>query len=217
MKASAKVKLLLVDDHAIVREGIRSTLLRYPFISIAGEAGNGKEAVLKCKQLQPDIVLMDLNMPEMSGLEALPLLRKLCPRSKVIALTVHDNKEYVSQLLRRGASGYVLKDTSAEELVHAIKSVAAGGAFFSPRISSILLQDYTQTGEKPACPDEPQLSEREEDVLRRIASGETSKEVAAGLRLSVRTVETYRVRIKRKLKARNTAEMLKHARERKLL
>lgn len=212
-----KVKLMLVDDHALVREGIRSTLVRYPFISIVGEAGDGKEAIRKTKELCPDIVLMDLNMPEMSGLEALPIIRKNCPETKVIALTVHDNKEYITQLLRSGASGYVLKDTSAEELVHAIKSVAGGGAFFSPRVSSILLQDYvegTAKGEeKPAT----LLSAREEEVLRRVASGQTSKEVASSLKLSVRTVETYRVRIKRKLNARNTAELLSHARERRLL
>ena len=112
MSAPGKLKLLLADDHALVREGIRSSLVRYPFISIVGEAANGKEAVRKCRDLHPDIVLMDLNMPEMSGLEATPLIRKTCPETKIIVLTVHDTKEYVFRLLRSGAHGYVMKDTS---------------------------------------------------------------------------------------------------------
>lgn len=217
MKRPRKVKLLLVDDHALVREGIRSSLVHYPFISIVGEAANGREAIRKCRELAPDIVLMDLNMPEMGGLEATPLLRKQCPKTRVIALTVHDTKEYVFQLLRTGASGYVLKDTSPEELVRAIESVARGEAFFSPGISRILLQDFVQSGEAPAARDGEVLSQREREVLRFIDAGKTTKEVALQLKLSARTVETYRVRLKRKLKARNVAELLRHAREQGLL
>lgn len=217
MSSSSKIKLLLVDDHALVREGIRSSLLRHPSIHIAGEAVNGREALRKAKQLCPDVVLMDLNMPEMSGLEATPLIRKQCPDTRVIALTVHDNKEYVFRILRSGASGYVLKDTSPEELVKAIEAVAHGQAFFSPRISNILLQDVAHPQKTNGSCSRSVLSEREMDVLRSIASGSTSKEIAANLKLSVRTVETYRVRMKRKLNARNTAELLNRARQQQLL
>jgi two-component system nitrate/nitrite response regulator NarL len=216
MRVSRRVKLLLVDDHALVREGIRSSLIRYPFIAVVGEAANGKEAVRKCKELRPDIVLMDLNMPEMSGLEATPLIRKNCPKTKIIVLTVHDTKEYVFQLLRSGAHGYVTKDTSPEELVRAIESVARGDSFFSPSVSRIL-HDFVQSTNEAAEPNEEPISGREKEVLQMIAGGKTSKEVASHLNLSTRTVETYRVRLKRKLKARNLAELLNHAREQQLL
>jgi two-component system nitrate/nitrite response regulator NarL len=217
VKSAPKIKILLVDDHALVREGIRSSLMRHPCIQITGEAATGIEAVRKAKRLCPDVVLMDLNMPEMSGLEATPLIRKDCPDTRVIALTVHDNKEYVLRILRSGASGYVLKDTSPEELVKAIEAVAHGEAFFSPRISNIVLQDISVPRGINGFPPASLLSAREMDVLRAIAIGKTSKEVAAALELSVRTVETYRVRIKRKLNARNTAELLNKARQQQLL
>jgi DNA-binding NarL/FixJ family response regulator len=217
VKTESKIKLLLVDDHALVREGIRSSLLRHPSIQIAGEAADGNEAVRKAKRLCPDVVLMDLNMPGMSGLEATPLIRKHCPDTRVIALTVHDNKEYLFRILRSGASGYVLKDTSPDELFKAIEAVSQGQAFFSPRISNILLQDVALKPKTNCLSSESLLSLREMDVLRCIAVGNTSKEIAASLKLSVRTVETYRVRIKRKLNARNTAELLNRARQQQLL
>jgi two-component system, NarL family, response regulator NreC len=202
MSPPPKVKLLLVDDHALVREGIRSSLVHYPFITVVGEASNGREAVRKCRELGPDIVLMDLNMPEMGGVEATPLIRKSCPKTRVIALTVHDTKEYVFELLRSGA----------------IESVARGEAFFSPGISRILLQDYVQAADTPgASGDNEVLSHRETEVLQLIDQGKTTKEVAQQLKLSARTVETYRVRLKRKLRARNVAELLRHAREQRLL
>ena len=216
MTVPRKVKLLLVDDHPLVREGIRSSLTRYPFIAIVGEAANGREAVRQCKELHPDVVLMDLNMPEMGGLEATPLIRKSCPKTKVIALTVHNTKEYVLQLLRTGANGFVLKDTSPEELVRAIESVARGDAFFSPGVSRIL-SDFVQSTDGVAEKSVEPLSDREKEVLQMISDGKTSKEVASQLKLSARTVETYRVRLKRKLRARNLAELLKRAREQRLL
>jgi DNA-binding NarL/FixJ family response regulator len=217
MAESRKIRLLLVDDHVLVREGIRSSLHRHPSIAIVGEAADGREAVRKCKKLSPDIVLMDLNMPEMSGLEATPLIRKACPSVRIIALTVHDSREYVSQLLRAGAHGYVLKDTSPEELVRAIKSVAAGQAFFSPTVSRILLEDYVKPADPAPLPTETKASDREKEVLQLISLGKTSKEIASQFQLSTRTVETYRVRLMRKLNARNVAELLKRAREQGLV
>jgi len=212
-----KIKLLLADDHALVREGIRSSLVRHPRISVVGEACSGKDAVRKTMELSPDVVLMDLNMPEMSGIEATPIIRAKRPDTRVIALTVHDNKEYVFQILRSGASGYLLKDTSAEELVRAIESVVRGDAFFSPHISTLLLKDYVRSSNEQPGRSKTTLSQREKEVLLAIAQGSTNKEVAVQLGLSVRTVDTYRVRIKRKLGARNTAELLRHAREQGVL
>ena len=217
MKSGRKLRLLLVDDHALVREGIRSSLVHFSSIKPVGEAANGKEALRKCKELRPDVVLMDLNMPEMSGLEATPLIREKFPETKIIALTVHDNKEYIFKILRAGAHGYVLKDTSPEELVRAIESVARGGAFFSPAVSNVLLQDFVRAPNSPEPVQENQLSGREQEVLGSIAQGKTTKEVAAELNLSARTVETYRVRLKRKLNARNVTELLNHARKQQLL
>lgn len=215
MAGARKIRVLLSDDHRIVREGIRSSLADYDFISIVGEAVDGKTALQKIKDLSPDIVLMDLNMPQMSGLEATKIAREKFPNTKVIALTMHDNKEYVSQILRSGAQGYVLKDTSPEQLVQAIQSVANGEAFFSPSISRILLQDYTRSSsEKPKA---NRLSQREEQVLSSIANGRTNKEIAADLAISVRTVETYRARLMKKLKARNIAELTRYAFENKLV
>jgi len=215
MSSHRKLKLLLADDHALVREGIRSSLDRYPSLSVVGEAVNGKDAVQKCKKLQPDVILLDINMPEMSGLEATPLIRKLCPKTKIIALTVHDAKEYVFQILRRGAHGYVLKDTSSAELVRAIETVADFGAFFSPAVSQILLQNVVSPDAAPSKTGK--LSQREQEVLHLIDEGKTTKEIAAQSNLSARTVETYRVRLKRKLEARNVAELLRRARELRLL
>ena len=217
MRTPHKIKLLLVDDHTLLREGIRSSLVQYPFISVVGEAVNGRDSVRKCKELKPDIVLMDLNMPEMSGLEAIPLIQKSSPKAKIIVLTVHDTKEYVLRLLRLGAHGYVRKDTSPEELVRAIESVARGDAFFSPSISHILHEFVQSSTDDQIAVNEEPISGREKEVLQMIAEGKTSKEVAMELNLSTRTVETYRVRLKRKLNARNLAELLKHAREQRLL
>jgi two-component system nitrate/nitrite response regulator NarL len=217
MKSGRKLRLLLVDDHALVREGIRSSLVHFSSIKPVGEAANGKEALRKCKELRPDVVLMDLNMPEMSGLEATPLIREKFPETKIIVLTVHDNKEYIFQILKAGAHGYVLKDTSPGELVRAIESVVQGGAFFSPAVSNVLLQDFVRAADPREVIQENQLSGREQEVLRSIAQGKTTKEVAAELNINARTVETYRVRLKRKLNARNVAELLNHARKRQLL
>jgi two-component system nitrate/nitrite response regulator NarL len=217
MKAGRKLKLLLVDDHALVREGIRSSLVHFASIKPVGEAANGKEALRKCKELRPDVVLMDLNMPEMGGLEATPLIREKFPETKIIALTVHENKEYIFQILKAGAHGYVLKDTSPGELVRAIESVAQGGAFFSPAVSNVLLQDFVRATKPQEVLQDVRVSGREQEVLRAIAQGKTTKEVALDLKLSARTVETYRVRLKRKLNARNVAELLNHARKRQLV
>lgn len=212
MPKPAKIKVLLADDHALVREGIRASLEQSGAISIVGEACNGREALQKCKELRPDLVLMDLNMPEMSGLEAAPLVRKNCPATKIIILTIHDSPEYVTRLLRSGAHGYVLKDTSPGDLLRAIQFVAGGQAYFSPSVSRILLENFVEGGEADS-----RVSEREKDVLRRIDQGKTSKEIASELKLSARTVETYRVRVKRKLNARNVADLLKRARQHGLI
>jgi DNA-binding NarL/FixJ family response regulator len=213
MQRRPRIKVLLVDDHHIVREGIRSSLTDEDAISIVGEAANGKIALQKIKDLAPDVVLMDLNMPVMDGLEATRQINKIFPKTKVLALTVHDSEEYVSRILHNGARGYVLKNTSPEQLIVAIKSVAEGDAFFSPSVSHLLLNEFTKKKKEPLL----LITPRERDVLAFLASGDTNKEVAGRLNLSVRTVETHRAKLMKKLNARNAAELSRIALERNLV
>lgn len=207
--STRKIRVLLADDHRIVREGIRSSLAECDGITIVGEAVDGKMAIQKTRELAPDVVLMDLNMPQMNGLEATRIVASKFPKSRVIALTMHANKEYVQEILRSGAKGYVLKDTTPEQLIQAIQVVAEGDAFFSPSVSRLLLQEYSEP--RTSSTDQALLSRREKEVLRLIASGKTNKEVASELSISVRTVETYRARLMRKVKARNAAELTRFA------
>ncbi len=208
------ISILLCDDHRIVREGIRSSLAQYKFIRVVGEAADGEAALVKIRDLAPEIVLMDLNMPGLGGLATTRLINERFPQTKVIALTMHDNQEYVSEILRSGARGYVLKDTSPEELVNAIRSVAKGDAFFSPPISRILLLQYKGPEEKTGG---EKLSPREREVLRHVANGDSNKEISSSLSIGIRTVETHRARVMQKLQARNAAELSRIALEQKLL
>ncbi|MDB6024308.1 MAG: putative NarL family two-component response regulator [Verrucomicrobiales bacterium] len=202
------IKVLVVDDHRIVREGIRSSLSHYPFIKIVGEAADGREALRKVETLLPDIALMDIDMPRMDGLTAIGIISKKFPKTRVITLTMHENKDYVLLIVRAGGKGYVLKDTSSDQLARAIRSVHQGEAFFSPSVSRVL-QEYIQSDERP----KPRvtLTDREIAILSSISAGKTTKEIATQLNLSDRTIETYRARIRRKIHARNTAEMMKYA------
>src|SRR4051812_48021708 len=172
--ASNVITVLLADDHRIVREGLRSTLSTFPSIRIVGEAANGREAVQKAAELRPDVVLMDINMPEMDGLEATAEIRRTLPQVKVMALTVHDSREYVLEILRVGARAYVLKDTSPEELARAIEGVARGEAFFSPPAATVVLHELVAKPETPQGNDFPRLSAREAEVLRLITQGLTT-------------------------------------------
>lgn len=208
-----RIRVLLVDDHHIVREGIRSSLMDESAIAIVGEASNGKVALQKIKELAPEVVLMDLNLPVMGGLEATRLISDRYPQTKVIALTVHDSDEYILEILRSGARGYVLKNTSPEQLIMAIKSVAEGNAFFSPSVSRLLLEEFTSKKKLPAN----SITRREKEVLALMAVGNTNKEIASQLDISVRTVETHRAQLMKKLNARNAAELCRIAIERKLV
>ena len=209
-RTKRKIRLLLVDDHPLVREGIRSCLHPHKQLEIVGEAADGREALAKAKELNPDIVLMDINLPRTNGLEATRLLRREAPQTRVLILTVHNNKEYVLQIVRAGARGYVLKDTSPGELVQAIEQVNRGEAFFSADVARFVLNDYvTSSGRRKSG--EEELSDREREVLALIAEGYSNKSIASKLGLSVRTVETHRARIMRKLNTHSTAGLTKFA------
>ncbi|MEO8429306.1 MAG: response regulator transcription factor [Verrucomicrobiota bacterium] len=205
-RGQTKIRVLLVDDHLIVRRGIRSSFQNHPVVTIVGDAANGEEAIAKVRKLSPDVVLMDINMPGMNGMDATALIHKEFPEVKVVALTVHQSREYVLKILRSGARAYVLKDASPDEIAEAIEATFRGHAFFSPSIATIVLKDYLDTAE-PQTVNQYGLSGRETEVLRLIVKGRTTKEIAGQIKLGSRTVETYRARLMRKLKVRNAAEL----------
>jgi DNA-binding NarL/FixJ family response regulator len=205
-----KIKLLLVDDHPIVLEGIKSHLSAQDGFEVVGDAADGEEAIRQARRLLPDIILMDISMPHMNGLEAMTLLRKQVPNAKILVLTMHDKKEYISQIFRLGARGYLLKDTSPAELVQAIKSIYAGELVFSSTVSRILVGELLSEGEKELKrPRSSELSEREREVLVLIAEGHSNKEIADRLLVGVRTIETHREHIMRKLNIHTVAGLTK--------
>lgn len=212
MAKNRPIKVLLADDHFLVRQGLRSSLSEYSQIQIVGEASNGREAVDKVRKLSPDVVLMDINMPEMNGLEATAALRKEGSGTRVLALTVHNNKQYILQIIRSGAQGYVLKDTSPDELVRGIKAVQNGEAFFSPSVSGIVLQllrDEDRATSRDGAT--AALTQRETQIVKLVAAGKTNKEIAADLNVNVRTIETQRYQLMRRINVRNAAELTRFA------
>jgi two-component system, NarL family, nitrate/nitrite response regulator NarL len=205
-----RIKVLLVDDHPIVREGIKAHLAAQPDLRVVEEASDGREALAKARQHRPDVILMDITMPHMNGLEAIARLRKKAPQAKILVLTMHDNKEYIAQSVRFGARGYLRKDTSPAELVRAIKSVHAGEVCFSATASRVVA-DEIQRRVAPNEPEPPLLSDREREVLVLIAEGLSNKEVADRLNIGVRTAETHRERLMRKLNIHTVAGLTKFA------
>ena len=204
-----KIKVLIVDDHPVVRKGLWSCLSTKDNLKIVGEAVDGDDAILKVKELAPDIVLMDLYMPKRDGLEVTDVLRKEAPQVKVIILSMQGTRDYVLRIIKAGARGYVLKDAPPDELVRAIESVQAGEAFFSPPVAQIALNQYVTESDKT----DPlsRLSEREREVLALIAEGKSNKEIAMHLGIGVRTTETHRERIMRKLDIHSVAGLTKFA------
>lgn len=206
-----KIKVILADDHPIVRTGIKNALADQENIEVIGEASSGAQAIKKAKELSPDIVLMDISMPGMGGLEAAQRMHSTMPKVKVLVFTMHDNKEYVLEIIRSGASGYVLKDTSTFELVKAIETVYSGGTFFSSKVSQFLLDQYVKKVAAGNTKTDDALTKREEEVLVLVARGKSNKEIAVELEMSARTVETHREKIMKKLNVHSVAEMTQHA------
>jgi len=204
-----KIRILVVDDHAVLRDGIRALLAVHDDIEVVGEASEGKEAVTKAQELVPDVVIMDIAMPGMDGLEATRRIRKKHPKMKVLVLTQHDNKEYILSVIKAGASGYVPKRALGSELVSAIKSVKEGDSFLYPSAASALIEDYLQQtrGEDPY----DQLTAREREIFKLIAEGHTSRKIADMLFLSLRTVQGHRLKIMEKLDLHNRTELIKYA------
>jgi len=206
-----KIRLLLVDDHPIVLDGIRSHLCAQPEFEVVGDAPNGHEALRKAKLTLPDVVLLDINMPHVNGLEAMVNLRRQVPKAKILVLTMHNTKEYINQVVRCGARGYLLKDSAPAELVAAIKAVHSGEVHFSPSVSKILVEEMADGDRKPTAPLPPPLTDREREVLSLIAEGLLNKQIADRLGIGVRTIETHRERIMRKLDIHTVAGLTKYA------
>lgn len=204
-----KIKVLLVDDHAIMRDGIRAILSLHDDIDLVGEASEGQEAIEKTRELSPDVVIMDVAMPDMDGIEATRRIRKESPNVKIIMLTQYDNKEYVLSAIKAGAAGYVPKRALGSELVSAVRAANRGESFLYPSAAAALIDDYRRQA-STADPYE-QLTPREREILKLIAEGHTSREIADKLFISLKTVTGHRTKIMEKLGLRNRTELFKFA------
>ena len=201
------IRVLLADDHAMVRKGFRLILEAQPDMEIAGEAGNGREAVGLAEKLHPDVVVMDVAMPELNGIEATRRLAVSSPHTRVLALSMHKDSVYVREILRAGARGYLLKDSIDTDLINAVRAVAKGDGYISPGVSDAVLSDYRRHVTDPI----DLLTSREREVLQMIAESKTNKEIAVALNLSVYTVEAHRGKIMEKLNLHSTGELVRFA------
>jgi len=213
-----RVRIVLADDHTILREGLRSLLSADPNFDIVGEADDGRKAVRWVEKLGPDLLLMDLSMPRMSGMDAISEIKKRYPETKIIALTVHKTEEYLLTTLQAGVDGYVLKDATHDELVLAIHNVMAGKRYLSPGISERVIEGYLEGKEDSQSVSSWQkLSQREREVLKLIAEGYKNKEIAEDLCISLKTVEKHRANLMKKLDLHNAAVLTVYAVERGLV
>ena len=212
---SGPVRILLVDDHPIVRKGIASCLARHPHLAVVGEAADGLEALDKARELAPEIVLMDIDMPRMTGLAATEALRRQLPEIKVLILTIHNHPEYVLRIIEAGARGYVLKDAAPDELTRAIEAVHAGQTFFSPEIARVAINRLMHQDVPPAVSTE--LTPREREVLIQIAEGLSNKEIAAREFVSENTVKTHLSRVFDKLGAKRRTQAVQLAKQMRLI
>jgi len=213
-----KKRILLADDHVVVRKGLRFVLDREPDMEVVGEAGDGKQAVDLVQQLSPEVVVMDIAMPRLGGIDATSQIVKKHPALGVIILSMYSDEEYIVRALSAGAKGYLLKDSAEEELVQAVRSVSNGRPFFSPAIAKMLLDDYLRQLQQRGLTDSYELlSDREKEVIHLLAEGKTNKDVATILQISPYTVETHRNHIMQKLNLHNTAEIVLYAVRKKLI
>ncbi len=202
-----EIRVLLVDDHRILREGLRSLLERQPDIQVVGEAGDGLEALRKVASLKPDVVVMDIAMPGMDGLEATAHIKKEHPQVRVLVLTQYDEEQFITPLLRAGASGYVLKQAGRREVLQAIRQVAKEGVFLPPQAARQVLKAMQEPQEEP----EPHLTPRETEVLRLVAQGKTNREIAALLGISPKTVSVHRSNLMAKLGLHSSVDLVRYA------
>jgi DNA-binding NarL/FixJ family response regulator len=211
------IRIILADDHALVRSGFRALLQNIPGVQVVAEAGDGREALELIEKHQPDLVLMDIAMPGLNGLEALTRVRKEFPKVRVVVLSMHSNEEYVLQALQAGAAGYLLKDSATPELELAVKAVVQGKSYLSPSISKQVIDEYLhRTNPDQEMPGSPldvfgQLTPRQREVLQLIAEGNTTPQIARALNISVKTVETHRLQLMERLNIHDIAGLVRYA------
>ena len=205
------ITVILSDDHKIVRDGLRNLLLKYPDIEVIGEAENGRATVEKARKLSPDVVIMDIAMPDMNGIEATRQITGENPDVKVVALSMHSDRRFVSEMLKAGASAYLLKHSAFEELMTAIMTVKENRMYLSPAITGIVVENYIKQNGKPEQSVFSLLSDREREVLQLLAEGKNTKEIASNLNLSGKTVEAHRINLMSKLNIHSIAELTKYA------
>jgi DNA-binding NarL/FixJ family response regulator len=212
------IRVLVADDHTILRSGLRMMLNAQPDIEVIGEASDGRQAISEAERLTPDVILMDITMPTVSGIEATRQIKRLLPDVKVLILTMHENEEYLFQALRAGASGYILKEAADTELITAIRLVQEGQFYLSPSAQSMMVGDYLQrvrAGEERDSYSE--LTEREREILKLVAEGLTNHQIAERLCISPKTVDTHRTHVMDKLNLHSRAELIKYALRRGLI
>jgi two-component system, NarL family, response regulator NreC len=218
MSASEKRGVLIVEDHTLIREGLRSLLASHPDLEVVGEAGDGREAIQRSEKLAPALILMDLSMPRMGGVEAIREIKKIRPATKILALTVNDSEEYVLASLKAGADGYILKDSTHVELIQAIRNVLAGKRVLSPGVSEKVIEGYL-AGKNVQALQTPwdSLTAREREVLKLIGEGNKSKEIAEYLCISLHTVEKHRSNLMEKLNLHSVSALTSYALEKGLV
>jgi two-component system response regulator NreC len=210
----AKVRVLLADDHTVIREGLRALLDAQVDVEVVGEVADGLDACARAKELAPDVVIMDISMPGLNGARATEAIRRECPGTQVLVLTAHEDKGYLRLLVRAGASGYLLKRAASQDLIHAIRTVAAGGTYLDPTLAGEVLGSFAHRPPSKGSQREDELSDREAEVVRLIARGFSNKEIAVQLNLSSKTVETYKARSLEKLGLSSRSDLVSYALQR---
>jgi DNA-binding NarL/FixJ family response regulator len=207
----AQLQIFLADDHVVVREGLKALINAQPDMLVIGEAGDGNSAWEQARACQPDIVIMDVTMPGLNGVQATAQIKRDCPQIKILALSVHEDTSFLRQLLTAGASGYILKHAAADDLIQAIRMVAAGGLYLDPALAKHVVAGYVRVPMATSTLFGADLSEREIEVAQRVAQGYSNKEIAAQLNISVKTVETYRARALEKLGIDSRSALVRYA------